>query len=145
MGARRVGEPKAEYIIRHAQEQKEWCARHPGRNGAIAKKSRLKHPKRTLLRFAKIRAEQDGVPFDLTETDITIPEFCPLLGIRLQVGAGGDSALSLDKIIPSLGYVRGNSWVISNKANRMKNDATIKDLQYFARAILKKWPDADQK
>lgn len=44
---------------------------------------------------------------------------------------------SLDKIIPSLGYVPGNVRIISARANLLKNDATVDEL----RAILK---DAEQ-
>lgn len=39
---------------------------------------------------------------------------------------------SIDKVIPELGYVRGNVWVISNKANRIKNNATLEELKLFS-------------
>lgn len=50
-----------------------------------------------------------------------------MLGIELVVGIGGhtDASPSLDKFVPSLGYVRGNIAVISNKANRMKADGNL--------------------
>lgn len=75
----------------------------------------------------RIRAMRDGIPFDLIEADIVIPERCPVLGIPLMVGTWGDTdaSPSLDRFIPSLGYVRGNAAVISNRANRLKSDGTL--------------------
>lgn len=75
----------------------------------------------------RIRSKRDGIPFDLTEADITIPEYCPVLGIPLVIGTWGDTdaSPSLDRFIPRLGYVRGNVAVISNRANRLKSDGTL--------------------
>lgn len=78
------------------------------------------------------------MPFDLTEDDFELPVFCPALGVKLEVASGGwrgvnkDNSPSLDKIIPALGYVKGNVVVISNKANRMKNDGTTAELRRIA-------------
>lgn len=87
-------------------------------------------PRRELLRNAKQTARRKGLPFDLTVNDITMPEFCPAIGVRLVKGVGirTDSSPSIDKIVPALGYVRGNVVVVSWKANRIKNDATIAEL-----------------
>jgi hypothetical protein len=59
------------------------------------------------------------------------PEKCPMLGRTLVFGKGGvhKYSPSLDKIIPSKGYVRGNIQVISNKANTMKQDATLQEFK----------------
>jgi len=63
---------------------------------------------------------------------------CPILGIPLIPGIGAQSpnSPSLDRIIPSLGYVKGNIAVISYRANAMKNDATIDELESFSNNIL---------
>jgi hypothetical protein len=91
-------------------------------------------PARFLFRGAKKRARLRGVPFGLTLADIIVPAVCPVLGIQLSVGAGRstDASPTLDRIVPPLGYIRGNIIVISNKANRIKNDATIEDLRRVA-------------
>ena len=34
---------------------------------------------------------------------------------------------SLDRIVPELGYVKGNIRVISNRANHLKSDATLEE------------------
>lgn len=89
-------------------------------------------PECFMLYRAKRRAKKLGLPFDLTVEDVTIPEFCPILGIRLatfnQRGASLRSSASLDRIVPALGYVRGNVIVISHKANSIKNDATPEEI-----------------
>ncbi len=83
-----------------------------------------------ILYSAKARAKRDGIPCDLSVEDIIIPEFCPILGIPLITGTGRmhQNSPSLDRIIPSLGYVKGNVQIISWKANTMKQDASLSDL-----------------
>jgi hypothetical protein len=83
----------------------------------------------------KKRAKKGNLPFDLTIEDLEVPEKCPILGLELK--AGNDSSReispSLDRIVPELGYVKGNIRVISLRANRLKSDASIEELE----AILK--------
>lgn len=88
-----------------------------------------------MLRSAKARATKAGVPFALTERDIIIPHTCPALGIPIRVGniQATDNSPSLDRVVPSLGYVPGNIVVISNRANRIKNNATVPELEAIAR------------
>jgi hypothetical protein len=83
-----------------------------------------------LLRGARRRAKLSGVPFSITVADIQIPAFCPLLGIPL---VGGSKRLaagspSLDRKINSLGYIPGNVWVISHRANKAKGGLTADEL-----------------
>lgn len=58
----------------------------------------------------------------------------PCLGPSACAGEGvrNDASPSLDKIIPSLGYVPGNVLVISWRANRIKCDATANELMLIA-------------
>ena len=86
-----------------------------------------------LLSGAKHRAEQQGVPFDLTASDVHVPCDCPALGIPLLVGERvTDNSPTLDKIIPALGYIRGNVVVISHLANRIKSNATPEQIRAVA-------------
>ena len=89
---------------------------------------------KTMVRAAKARATKAGVPFDLSPEDITIPHLCPVLGTPIIVGSGKptDNSPSLDRVVPLLGYVKGNVLVISNRANRIKNNATIAELRQVA-------------
>lgn len=80
------------------------------------------------LYAAKARAEKSGIPFDIVVTDIHIPERCPVLGIEFDSG-GRETSPSLDKIVPENGYVLGNIRIISNRANRLKSDATPEELR----------------
>lgn len=88
-----------------------------------------------MLYSARQRAVKFNVPFNLTVEDILIPEFCPILGVKLQFNT--DHAPSLDRIIPELGYTKGNVMVVSTKANLMKNNASKDELLAFAKGILK--------
>lgn len=89
-----------------------------------------------MLTTARNRAKTKGLPFDLTEDDIDIPVFCPVLGIKLERGVEGtgrsDASPSLDRIVPERGYVKGNVVVVSNRANRMKNDGSPEELRRLA-------------
>jgi hypothetical protein len=88
-----------------------------------------------LLGKAKDRCRTTGVRFDLSLADVEVPEFCPILGVKLTYPGmyGSDqrgprtTSASLDRIIPALGYVRGNVRVISHRANKMKNDGTLEE------------------
>jgi hypothetical protein len=84
-----------------------------------------------MLRRAKHRAKLLNLPFDLTPDDITIPERCPLLGIVLkpEKTKARWCAPSLDRIIPELGYVKGNVMVVSQRANVLKRDASLEELE----------------
>lgn len=84
-----------------------------------------------LFHNARKRAREDNLPFDIEISDIAIPEFCPVLGIKIEANSGGsrmkDSSPTLDKFYPAKGYVKGNIQVISWRANRMKSDGTPED------------------
>lgn len=88
-----------------------------------------------LLKSARMRAAKHGLPFNLTREDIVIPDVCPALGIPLQRAQGytSDYSPTLDRIVPALGYVKGNVAIISHRANRMKNDGTAAELELVAR------------
>ena len=88
----------------------------------------------------KYRAKKFNIPFNLELSDIIIPTECPLLGIPIYKTKGRvkNNTPSLDKINPSLGYVKGNIWVISWKANRTKSNLSIEELRMFCNNILNK-------
>lgn len=101
---------------------------------SVRMRYRARHPERVLVAAAKQRAKLFGLPFDLTESDIEVPETCPVLGIKLvrtpgAKGRANHAAPSLDKVIPELGYIKGNVQVISNRANHLKSDATLEELE----------------
>ena len=79
-----------------------------------------------LFKNARDRAKRNSIAFNLTEEDVVIPNFCPILGIPLKLNEGSPKfdSPSIDRIIPSLGYIKGNIIIISNKANMIKSSAT---------------------
>ena len=88
-------------------------------------------PKMVTMRI-KSRAKKSNIPFNITEEDIDLPTHCPVLGVELRCGVGSGyhaQSPSVDRIIPALGYVKGNVRVISARANLLKNDATVEELQ----------------
>lgn len=96
------------------------------------------HPECFVLHNIKTRAKKQGVPFELTAEDLVTPEFCPVLGIRLErstnpKGGVTDCAPTVDRLIPELGYIKGNIIIVSHKANRIKNNATVEELETVAR------------
>jgi hypothetical protein len=101
---------------------------------------RMEHPIRTMLYGAKRRAIAAGLSFDLVETDIHIPELCPVFGTPFMRGTRGNctNSLSLDRIDSTMGYVKGNVWVISHRANTIKNDATLLELEKLVTALKKR-------
>lgn len=92
-----------------------------------------------LLNHAKKRALKNNIPFNITVEDIYIPKYCPVLGLELVINKdkAGPNSASIDRIVPELGYVKGNIQVISRRANVMKNDATKEELVQFADWIYK--------
>lgn len=108
----------------------------------VTRKRNTKHgryytPEYRLISGAKARAKKVGVPFNLDISDVVIPKTCPLLGVELQHGerAIQSSSPTLDRLVPELGYVKGNVWVISQQANRMKSDHTVETMRRFATVI----------
>lgn len=79
--------------------------------------------KRHLISRCRYRAKKKGLPFSITTRDITYPTVCPVLGVPLD-GRDRDHFPSIDRVKPELGYVKGNVNVISQRANRIKSDAT---------------------
>ena len=80
---------------------------------------------------AQHRAKRKGIPFSITIDDIIIPETCPLLGIPLVSTNNKRDPRnpSLDQKVPGKGYTLDNIWVISSRANWIKCDASLQELE----------------
>jgi hypothetical protein len=83
---------------------------------------------------ARNRAIANELPFDITIgwCEYNTPEICPVLGIKLEsslTGSSQPSSPSLDRLVPELGYVKSNCRVISQRANHLKNNASIEELK----------------
>jgi len=119
------------------KQAREWAIANPEKCKLILEKSRKNFPERNLYNKAKGRCKLSGLSFDITVEDIVIPEYCPLLGIKLDSWGEKDACPSLDRKNNTLGYTKDNIWVISFLANRMKNTSTKEQLITFAENVLK--------
>lgn len=81
-----------------------------------------------LYNHAKTRAKKSGIPFTIEQKDVIIPEMCPILGVPFSF-TKKEMSPSLDRKINEFGYVKDNIFVISKRANRIKTDATIDELE----------------
>jgi hypothetical protein len=114
----------------HNAVRRAWSKNNRKSSNETLKKYYASNPDFGLWVWAKARAKKNGKPFTIIRTDVVIPEFCPVLGIRLEKGKGKvcDTSPSLDCIVPELGYVPGNIAVMSFRANTIKQNATVAEL-----------------
>lgn len=80
---------------------------------------------------AKARAKLYNREFSIEESDIVIPERCPVFGISLKkaIKFHSDCSPSLDRIDNTKGYIKGNIVVVSWLANRLKNSMPLSMLK----------------
>jgi uncharacterized membrane protein len=91
------------------------------------------NPSKYLYQVVKQNASKRGIEFNIEVEDIVVPSHCPILGIELKFHTGKygpePNTPSIDRKDPSKGYVKGNVHVLSHKANTLKNNATIEDIE----------------
>lgn len=103
------------------------------------------NPDYALWHRAKQRAKRNGLDFNIEQTDVIIPPTCPLLEFPIIWG-NGEQSPALDRIDNTKGYIKGNVWVISHLANRMKNNGTIMQLDTFCKNwMMAHRPDMDDR
>jgi len=134
-----------EYGKAHRKELNEWAKEYRRTNPEwtrsaqkrARKKLREDNPEHLIWMETKKRAQKRGIPFDIEISDIVIPKVCPILEIELTFGVGKvhDASPSLDRIVPEKGYVKGNCFIISSKANRMKQENTLETLEKIIQYI----------
>lgn len=90
------------------------------------------NPVARMIRTSKHRAKKVGLDFNIDAADIVIPSVSPVLGIPLLIASkmgGSDASPSIDRIDNNKGYIKGNVRVISNRANKLKSNATVVELE----------------
>lgn len=151
--------PYKNKILKNAQQRRvrrkyrgQFCAKHGGNintpkgthcrvcNAGYQRRCRFYDPRIVMLVNAKTRAKQQGLPFSITKADIPMPAVCPVLGVKFHWGKGKQSGRSpsLDRINNHKGYVKGNVAIISLQANRIKNNATIRELEQVLKYMRKR-------
>ena len=84
-----------------------------------------------LYKNIKSRCKRIGREFSIELDDIIIPKKCPVFGFDLKREDRETwmCAPSVDRIDSSKGYIKGNITVVSRRANILKRDATIDELE----------------
>lgn len=116
-----------------------WYQNNKHKQQESAQRYRRKYPERILFYMAKDRSKNKNIEFNIEIEDIKIPEYCPILNIKLKNGRieNKEKSPSLDKIDNSKGYIKGNIRVISLLANQMKSIANREQLELFSKNIIK--------
>lgn len=101
------------------------------------KRARISDPINNMLSSSRCRARLSGLKHSIHYSDIVVPEVCPLLGTPLAYSASkvSPNSPSLDRIDSRLGYIPGNVWVISHRANSIKSNSSLEEFELIA----KKW------
>lgn len=102
-------------------------------------KSNPEYRKLANFKSRKSTAKKEGIPFTILFEEIEYPTHCPLTGIKLNYIDGNKAydSPSIDRLIPELGYIKGNVKIISGLANRMKGLASKEECLQFAKNIKK--------
>ena len=105
----------------------------------LKKDNPVRYTCRQMYSSAKKRAKVYSLPFDI-DTDYLesiSTKYCPVLRIEIKYGGGNSTknSASLDKIIPELGYTKGNVQIVSNLANMMKSNANEDELIMFSKWV----------
>jgi hypothetical protein len=119
-----------------AMRAKQRVARAKWRKSNPNTKKRKRPFKTVLVRRARLRARRVGMEFSIVAADLVWPAHCPVLGIGLDYTTpfgmreiNNSSSPSLDRIDNSKGYIKGNVFVISWRANALKGSATLREMK----------------
>ena len=100
-------------------------------------KWRRKDPKRTWCVVSaahiRLRAKASGIPFDIDHEYLLsiTPDECPIFGTKFSFinnKIPRPESPSVDRLVSSLGYIKGNVVVISMKANAIKSAYSSSDV-----------------
>jgi hypothetical protein len=93
----------------------------------------LQWQKERMFKAVSGRAKRTEKEFTITQEDLEWPTHCPILGIELKYGGNStkkkQNSFSMDRVDNSKGYVKGNVRIISARANSLKSNATIEELE----------------
>jgi len=110
-----------------------WYEENKASMEAKMRKNRKSNWPHRAVRQCKRRAARKNIPFDLDESDLydpntgELPTHCPIFqSVVLDYDAGPNRRnwASVDRIVPELGYVKGNICIISNGANMWKSNGS---------------------
>ena len=92
-----------------------------------------------LIKFSKSRAKKKGLSHTLTFEELSelYPKdnICPVFNIKFEWGGNQSNSPSVDRINNDKGYTKDNCQVISTKANSIKTNATIEELELVVKHL----------
>lgn len=131
---------------RHREKNPEHRKQYRERRGYSS--NRMGVPFKTYIcANARARGRKRGFGATITPDDLVWPSHCPVLGIELDYpefsGLRGTQSSqpnwpSLDRWDNAKGYVPGNVFVISYRANTLKNSATYAEILKVAKYLSRK-------
>jgi hypothetical protein len=133
-------------FYKHSQSKDGFCTYckkcKDKRKRAYVKANPIRVQTSAMVSDARNRAKRKHLEFDIDGEYVRslIVARCPVLGIPLEwstlQGKGViANSPSLDRIDPTKGYIKGNVWIISYKANTIKNNATHEELKLVTKAV----------
>jgi len=93
------------------------------------------NPSRKLVISARARAKRRGISFSITAEHVLVPTNCPVCGVNLELGGNWRTSPSLDRLYNDVGYTKDNVWVLCGACNKLKNNASERELYRLADAI----------
>lgn len=138
--------------LRDRGRQQEYRKSRLAKYAEYQRNSRAKSPKDHLVHQARARAKKASLPFDISVETIHWPTHCPVLGLELNYSKEPiasrkawqvrSNTVTLDRHVNELGYVPGNVFVISHRANRIKSDASAEELMAVAQYAKRGLPNS---
>jgi hypothetical protein len=130
------------------QYNTKWSKDHPELMRAYHKdwrdqqRGNLLYIQRRMLSRVKLRSKKEDLPFDLTieyiQTIWPQDNKCPVYDVEFDLSGNNlQWCASIDKTIPSKGYVQGNVSIISFRANSIKTDSTLNELKLLVEYLEK--------
>lgn len=115
------------YGLKYKEKRIKYRKEHPEMVKESKKRDYEKNIITYMLSGARRRAKERGLEFNIGPEDIAIPEFCPILDIKIEAKAGmgrSGNAPSIDRVDNSKGYTKDNILIVSDRANSLKKDST---------------------
>lgn len=117
------------------QAKQNWKLKNKDKTANWRKKVSETNPFYHQLASVRQRCQRNDIAFDLDEDylESIIPEgyICPILLVQMVHGTKGTDKrnwISIDRIKPDKGYVRGNVALISHYANSLKRDCVAPEV-----------------
>lgn len=121
------------YTSRRQRQKNAWTEERAKKHDERRRVRSRANPKAYILRAARKRAGERGIECTINESHFDIPEFCPILKVKLNEVMSHTKekhlSPSLDRIDNSKGYIPGNVAVISMGANHNKGNLSLQDIE----------------